>query len=77
MPIESHHEETGNLIQLLQCHAEHINGLKTWISKKKDLYHDIINEMIKLMVYDVLRDLLAKIKQQNTIQYKTLADLEL
>ena len=29
LAIRGHHEETGNLIQLLQCHAEDINGLKT------------------------------------------------
>ena len=62
LAIRGHHEETGNLIQLLQCRAEDINGLKTWISKKKYLSHDIINEMIALMAHDVLRDLLAKIK---------------
>ena len=62
LPIRGHHEENGNLVQSLQCRSEDIDNLKTWVSRKKYLSHEIINEQIEMMAHHVLRGLLEKIK---------------
>ena len=62
LPIRGHYEENGNLMQLLQCRSEDIDDLKTWISRKKYLSHEIINEQIEIMAHHLLRGLLAKIQ---------------
>ena len=62
LPIRGHYEENGNLMQLLQCRSEDIDDLKTWISRKKYLSHEIINEQIEIMAHHLLRGLLVKIQ---------------
>ena len=54
LPIRGHKEEDSNLIQLLKCRSEDIQGLQLWVDNGKYLSHDIINE--------VLRGILAEVK---------------
>ena len=62
LSIRGHYEENGNLMQLLQCRSEDSDGLKSWISQKKYLSHEIINEQIEIMAHHLLRGLLANIQ---------------
>ena len=62
LPIRGHCEESGNLIQLLQCRSEDIDDLKKWISRRKYLSHEIINEQIEIMAHHLLRELLVNIQ---------------
>jgi len=51
LPIRGNSEESGNLMQLLQCHSEDSDDLKKWILQKKYLSHEIINEQIETMAH--------------------------
>ena len=54
LPIRGHKEEDSNLIQLLKCRSEDMQGLQLRVDNGKYLSHDIINE--------VLRGILAEVK---------------
>ena len=58
LPICGHKEEDGNLLQLLKCRSEDVQGLERWLDDGKYLSH-IINEM---MSHEVLRSILADVK---------------
>ena len=62
MAIRGHCEENGNLMQLLQCHSEDSDDLKSWILRKKYLSYEIINEQIEIMAHHLLCELLTNIK---------------
>lgn len=62
LAIRGHSDESGNLIQLLECRSDDVKGLKSWISKKKYLSHDIINEQVEIMAHTLLHNLLEKIR---------------
>ena len=62
LPIRGHKEEDSNLIQLLKCRSEDIQDLQCWLDNGKYLSHDIINEMIEIMAHEVLRSILAEVK---------------
>ena len=61
LAIRGHDYESGNLRQLLECRSADVKGLKSWISKKQCLSHDIIDEQIKIMAVCLLDRILVKI----------------
>ena len=61
LAIRGHDDESGNLRQLSECRSADIKGLKSWISKKQYLSHDIIDEQIKIMAVYLLDKILVKI----------------
>jgi len=61
LAVRGHNDESGNLWQLLECRSADVKGLKSWISKKQYLSHDIIDEQIKIMAVCLLDKILAKI----------------
>ena len=44
LAIRGHHDDDGNLIQLLNCRSEDVTSLRSWMLDRKYLSHDIINE---------------------------------
>ena len=57
LPLRGHVKEEGNLIQLLKCRSEDVQGMDSWLESNKYLSHEIINEMIKIMALGVLRNI--------------------
>lgn len=72
LPIRGHNEQEGNLLQLLECRALDVKGLREWIGTNRYLSHDIINEIIEIMANQVLRDILSNIKDSEF--YAVIAD---
>ena len=62
LAIRGHHDDDGNLIQLLNCCSEDITSLRSWMLDRKYLSHDIINEQIAIMARWVLNTLITDIK---------------
>lgn len=63
LALRGHDENEGNLVQLLKLHSEDCDGLKAWLEGKKYLSHEIVNEMIRLMSNQVLREILYEIRE--------------
>ena len=72
LAIRGHEEIEGNLKQLLLVRCEDCPDLKQWISDKKYLSTDIINEIIKIMSNYLLRELLGEIRE--AAMYSLIAD---
>ena len=49
MAVRGHHEEEGNLAQLLLLRSNEIPQLKVWLKEKKYCSREIQNEQISLM----------------------------
>ena len=62
LAIQGHHDDNGNLTQLLNCRSEDVTSLRSWMLDRKYLSHDIINEQIEIMARHVLNTLIADIK---------------
>ena len=62
LAIRGHHDDDGNLIQLLNCRSEDITSLRSWMLDRKYLSHDIINEQIAIMARWVVNTLITDIK---------------
>ncbi len=67
-------EEEGNLPQLLLTLSNDNKDVKNWITEKKYMSHDIVNELISLMGQKVLRQILEKIKSNSPYWYSVIAD---
>jgi len=67
-------EEEGNLPQLLLTLSKDNKDVKNWITEKKYMSHDIVNELISLMGQKVLRQILEKIKSNSPYWYSVIAD---
>ena len=72
MAVRGHHEEEGNLAQLLLLRSNEIPQLKVWLKEKKYCSPEIQNEQISLMGLCVLRSLLSEIR--NVRYYSIIAD---
>ena len=70
--VRGHHDEDGNLYQLLKCRADDIVGMQQWIEGGSYQSHDIINEMIQLMATQLLQKLLKEIRSAEW--YSIIAD---
>ena len=55
LAVRGHKEQDGNLVQLLKCRCEDVDGLKEWLERNDYLSNDIVNEIIKYMAHKVLR----------------------
>ena len=62
LAIRGHEENEGNLIQLLHMWSAHDVDMKAWLKEGNYLSRDIINEQIKMMADQVLRNLLLEIR---------------
>ena len=60
--IRGHSEDEGNLFQLIQLRSIDIPGLDQWLTDKKYLSHDIVNELAKEMALIILRNLCNEVK---------------
>ena len=60
--FRGHREEEGNLFQLMQLRSIDIPGLDQWLTDKKYLSHDIVNELAKEMALIILRNLCNEVK---------------
>ena len=72
LAIRGHSDNEGNIIQLLLLRCEDIPQLKQWLTAKKYLSHDILNEQIGLMANHILRKLLQEIREATV--YALIAD---
>ena len=63
MAFRGHVEDESNLIQLLKCRAEDVQGLTQWMENGKYLSHENINELIEMMALTILRGSLVDIKK--------------
>lgn len=64
LAIRGHTDETSNIRQLLLLRSEDVPELKIWLqrSKFKWLSHDILNELLSLLAFEVLNNLLLDIR---------------
>lgn len=62
LAIRGHEENESNLIQLLHMWSAHDVDMKAWLKEGNYLSRDIINEQIKMMADQVLRNLLLEIR---------------
>lgn len=63
MPIRGHDENEGNYCQLLQLRSADVEGLRGWLSRRRNwLSHDIQDEMLQIMALDILRKIVDRIK---------------
>ena len=61
--IRGHKEKEGNLYQVLRCRGEDVPGLEAWLKKRDCRSHDIVNELVELIMYmQLLRKLLAEVR---------------
>ncbi|XP_029448223.1 zinc finger MYM-type protein 1-like isoform X2 [Rhinatrema bivittatum] len=72
LATEGHDFESGNLYQLMQLRSEDCPDLSHWLSVKKYMSRDIINELIHLFAMDIIRRLLSKVHE--AAFYAILAD---
>ena len=72
LAVRGHHDEYGNLHQLLKCKADDITGMQQWIESGSYQSHNIINEMIQLMATQLLQKLLKEIRSAEW--YSIIAD---
>ncbi len=63
LTIRGHTESEGNLVQLLLLRSEDCPTLTRWLKNQQYMSHEIINELITLMVNELLRQLLAAIRE--------------
>ena len=63
LSIRGHSSDDGNLMQLLRLRGEDCPLLSKWIQKQQYLSPEIINELIKLMGNELLRQLLTRIRE--------------
>ena len=56
LALRGHKEEDGNLMQLLKCRAEDIQGLGLWLHEVRYTSHDIVNELLEMMAHEILRN---------------------
>ena len=63
LAFRGHKNEEGNSIQLLKCRADYVQGLNSWICEGRYLSHDIVNELLEIMVHQILRGLLHNIRE--------------
>ena len=62
LAICGHEESEGNLSQLLKLRSADDPEMLLWLQEGKYLFPDILNEMIKLMADNILRELLTEIR---------------
>lgn len=62
LALRGHEDNEGNLMRLLMLRSEDCEGLKAWLGGKKYLSHEVVNEMVRLMSNQVLREILAEIR---------------
>uniref|UniRef100_A0A1X7UPW5 Uncharacterized protein n=1 Tax=Amphimedon queenslandica TaxID=400682 RepID=A0A1X7UPW5_AMPQE len=55
LAFRGHVDGESNLVQLLKCRADDIQGLNQFVESGKYLFHDIINEIIEMMAHSILR----------------------
>ena len=60
--VRGHKEQNGNLIQLLKCRCDDVDGLKKWLERNDYLSHDTVNEIIKYMAHKFLRKVLSSVR---------------
>ena len=63
LALRGHKEEDSNLLQLLKCRADDVQGLNSWMGDGRYLSHDIVNELLEIMSHQVLRGLLCEIRE--------------
>ena len=67
--------EDSNFLQILKTRAEDVPVLKDWLENKKVLkwlHHDIVNEILQTISYEVLQKILTKVKRAKF--YAVIAD---
>ena len=62
LPVRGHTSSDGNLVQLLKLCSEDCPPLSRWLQNQQYMSPEIINELIKLMGNELLRQLLVKIR---------------
>lgn len=62
LALRGHCEGESNLQQFLNLRSEDCNDLKSWLSNAAYLSHDIVNEQIDIMGQNLLRNILADIR---------------
>ena len=62
LAIRGHIEEESNLFQLLKCRSEDIPALLEWLSDGRYRSPTIVNELIQVMAFQLLRGLLEDIR---------------
>ena len=76
LPLRGHNEDNesfeGNLYQLLLLQAQDCSGMKSWLHQREYISPEIVNELIKIMGQNVLRQLLASIRA--SLWFSILAD---
>ncbi len=56
LALRWHSDENSNLIQLIRLRSIDNIFLKQWIDEKKNLSHDIVNELCKKIYLTIIRD---------------------
>ena len=74
MAIRGHEEVEGNFIQLLLLSSEECPQLRQWIESKRYLCSDIVNEIIGIMAYHILREIFIDIEIRQSLKYSLIAD---
>lgn len=69
LPIRGHVDVAGNLYQLMKCRSKDVPQLSQWLENKDYQSPEIVNELIKLMAKEVLRDLVSDI---NSVRFYSL-----
>ena len=63
LAVRGHKEEEGNLYQLLKCRSEDVGTLSKWLNDGCYLSHEVVNELIEIMAYKVLQQILSEIRE--------------
>ena len=74
LALRGHHEDSGNLHQLLQTWARDSEIVADWLKCGRFMSHDHVNELITLMGQDVLRRVLMRVKSSYPSWYGIIAD---
>ncbi|XP_065914462.1 zinc finger MYM-type protein 1-like [Dysidea avara] len=74
LAFRGHDEFEGNLHQLLVMLSRDNGDVKTWISEKKYISHDIINDQISIFANTLLRSLLLRITKNAPSWYSIIGD---
>ena len=72
--LQGHTESEGNLKQLLITWSHENELVKTWIAENRYTCHQTVNELITIMGQDLLRTLLAKMREEKPAWFSVITD---
>lgn len=72
--LRGHDDTCGNLHQLLVMLSGDCADVKSWISEKRYMSHEIVNEQICMMANTLLRSLLTKVSANTPSWYSVIGD---